>query len=317
MFNNIKRLIKLFLLKDILKKEDEFIQFLDRYKPIADKEKIGKAYNNIERFREIISDPLNLLIKRVPEAGYMNEKLELTLHNGNIVCNDRESSYYGAFSDILMINRGVHEPLEEFCFQELLKEHVNQKEKNLIMLELGAYWGHYSMWFKSFFPNAKCFLVDSNIKNLNIGKKNFEINSLEANFINQSVLSNDFTIDDFFKNNMIEKIFLLHSDIQGLELEMLQNSKLSLKDKLIDYLMISTHSGKLHMDCIDEIKKHNYEIDIVSEPDFHSTAQDGFILARKKNCRPIRFDTNLMGRVEIANSSPENLIDYLSKIKTN
>ena len=49
--------------KDILKKEDEFIQFLDRYKPIANKEKIGKAYNNIERFREIISDPLNLLIK--------------------------------------------------------------------------------------------------------------------------------------------------------------------------------------------------------------------------------------------------------------
>jgi hypothetical protein len=40
-----------------------------------------------------------------------------------------------------VLNRGVHEPLEEFVFQEVLK----RLPEACAMIELGAYWGHYSM----------------------------------------------------------------------------------------------------------------------------------------------------------------------------
>lgn len=93
------------------------------------------------RFREIVSDPLNLLIPRHPLAGTMDGD-HVVLHNGNRVPLQGPGAYYGNFSDILVINRGVHEPLEEFAFQTVLTGLPAQPT----MLELGAYWGHYSMW---------------------------------------------------------------------------------------------------------------------------------------------------------------------------
>jgi hypothetical protein len=88
------------------------------------------------RFREVISDPLNLLIHRVPLAGLV-EKNEVYLHNGNIVPLDGVGAYYGQFSQLLVLNRGVHEPLEEYVFQELLKNLA----KAPLMIELGRLLG--------------------------------------------------------------------------------------------------------------------------------------------------------------------------------
>jgi hypothetical protein len=83
---------------------------------------LSKAHPNdfLGRFREVISDPLNLLIERVPHAG-MVEANDVYLHNGLRVPVAGEGAYYGPFSHLLVINRGVHEPLEEYVFQELLK----------------------------------------------------------------------------------------------------------------------------------------------------------------------------------------------------
>ena len=72
------------------------------------------------RFREVISDPLNLLIERVPMAGFLDGN-QVYLHNGLRVPVAGPGAYYGPFSQLLVINRGVHEPLEEFVFQEVLK----------------------------------------------------------------------------------------------------------------------------------------------------------------------------------------------------
>ena len=96
------------------------------------------------RFREILSDPLNLLIRRVPHAGLVDGNL-VYLHNGLHVPWAGPNAYYGRFSLIFVLNRGVHEPLEEFVFQEVIDRLPSAPR----MLELGAYWGHYSMWLKT------------------------------------------------------------------------------------------------------------------------------------------------------------------------
>ena len=80
----------------------------------------------IERYIEIISDPLNLLIKRTPTSGYVDSENNVILHNGIKVPIRGKHSYYEKFSDIFIINRGVHEPLEEYCFQELIKSLKNK-----------------------------------------------------------------------------------------------------------------------------------------------------------------------------------------------
>jgi hypothetical protein len=55
------------------------------------------------------------------------------------------------------MNRGVHEPLEEYVFQELL----NLLPEKPSMLELGAYWcGHCSIWFKKKYPESSVYMVE-------------------------------------------------------------------------------------------------------------------------------------------------------------
>ena len=64
------------------------------------------------RFREVISDPLNLLIDRVPMAGVQTGD-DVYLHNGITVPAFGAGAYYGGFSQLLIVNRGGHEPVEE------------------------------------------------------------------------------------------------------------------------------------------------------------------------------------------------------------
>ena len=158
------------------------------------------------------------------------------------------------------MNRGVHEPLEEFVFQEMIKH----KQKNFklnqnetipgAMLELGSYWAHYSMWFAKYFPNSDVYCVESDLLNLECGKNNFSMNNFKAKFIHAYVCSDDFMVDKFFVDYNIKHISVLHSDIQGYELEMLFNAKNTLINQLIDYIFISTHSQKLHYDILNILK---------------------------------------------------------------
>ena len=66
------------------------------------------------RFREVISDPLNLLIERVPLAGIV-EANDVYLHNGVRVPIGGDGAYYGRFSHLLVINRGVRRAPGRIC----------------------------------------------------------------------------------------------------------------------------------------------------------------------------------------------------------
>jgi hypothetical protein len=270
---------------------------------------LGKGEKFVERFREIVADPINIYIERVPNAGYVESKKYIILHNGNKVHLSGKYSYYGKFSDILIINRGVHEPLEEFCFQSLLKR-LKSKRGNTKMLELGAYWGHYSMWLKRAIPEAECTLVEPDKKNLLIGQMNFKINNFNGKFINEFVSSNGFTVDKWMGSNN-EKLDLLHCDIQGFELEMLHNARESLELNLINYLMISTHSEKIHRDITEYMAQFNYKLEISSDFEKHTTSNDGFLMFSSTSSESIFENFNPLGRCEIINSKPEDILIYL------
>jgi hypothetical protein len=259
------------------------------------------------RFREIISDPLNLLINRHHLAGFViNESV--ILHNGLKVPISGPHAYYGDFSSILVLNRGVHEPLEEFVFQEVIKILPSTP----LMLELGAYWGHYSMWLKKAFPDAAVHLVEPETKNFLAGQYNFEQNRYDAEFVQSFVGKGEFEVDAYFEKKQINRLTILHSDIQGFELEMLEGCFNSLQKEAIDYLFISTHTQQLHQGVIETLKNFNYRIEVSSDFDTGTTSYDGFIFASSPSVASVFCDFNPMGRVQILESQPRELVSFLS-----
>ncbi len=235
-----------------------------------------------DRITRVKESPDNSRIDHIKEAGQIFKDHQL-MHNGLKISL---GSYYDYGNTILLKeNRGVHEPQEEYVFQEVLKD----LSSGSIMLELGSYWAFYSMWFVTKVKEAKCFMVEPDPHKMNFGKLNFKLNQLQGKFINGFVSSElqinkaipVLTVDHILKQNQIEFVDVLHSDIQSYEFEMLQGAHQSLRQDRIGYLFISTHSNVLHERCINKIKEYNFEILCQANLD-QSYSWDGLIVAKSK-----------------------------------
>lgn len=268
----------------------------------------AKAKDFVGRFREVISDPLNLLIERDPLAGVVDESNMVVLANGLRVPFSGPGAYYNEFSYVLAVNRGVHEPLEEFTFQELLKVLPPAPT----MIELGAYWGHYSMWLKLRRKDATVILVEPKDYNIECGRENFRRNSMEGEFIQSFVGKGQFEVDRFLGERGIIKLDILHADIQGAEADMLDGAQASLKNRIIDYVFVSTHGDKKHKQCVAALKAVGYRVEISSGCSAHTCSYDGFIFASSPNRNPLLPGFNPLGRVELATTAPKDVVRYLS-----
>ena len=278
----------------------------------ASRDMLPKALGNdfLGRFREVISDPLNLLIERVPLAGFLDGNL-VYLHNGLRVPLAGPGAYYGPFSQLLVINRGVHEPLEEFVFQEVLKCLPDAPS----MIELGAYWGHYSMWLKKERPKGQVILVEPEPECLKAGQDNFARNGFEGEFIQAFVGTGKFEIDDFFRNRKIKQLDILHTDIQGFEVEMLQGARDVLARRRVQYLFISTHSQQIHGEIVGQLGDLGYRVEISSDFDLQTTSFDGFVFASSPNVKPVFENISILGREEIAQIGPTEILKSLAVVR--
>jgi len=263
------------------------------------------------RFREIVSDPLNLLIRRCPNAGFTDGAF-VYLHNGLKVPISGPNSYYGDFSSILVINRGVHEPLEEFIFQEVLR----LMPRAPVMLELGAYWGHYSMWLKNCRPDADVHLVEPDPDNLRVGIENFELNGFSGNFLEAFVGDGGFAVDDYLRELSIPKLDILHTDIQGHEVEMLEACTDSLGKRRIDFVFLSTHSQALHNDCVYLLNASNYRVEVEADFENGTTSYDGFIFASSPLLARTFDGFAPLSRAQISSAQPTVLCAYISNVAT-
>jgi Methyltransferase FkbM domain len=262
------------------------------------------------RFREVISDPLNLLIERVPQAGVL-EGNDVCLHNGNRVPVMGDGAYYGQFSTLLLLNRGVHEPLEEYVFQELLK-HLPASPH---MIELGAYWAHYSMWLKRVRPQAVVIMVEPDPGNLAAGRANFARNGFEGEFIHAIVGRGQWALDEFFRSRGLSHLDILHVDIQGAEGELLHGGRQTLGNSQIDYLFVSTHSQDLHRHVAEELTRFGYRVEVSSDFDNETTSFDGFLFAASQTTHPVFRNFNHYGRTTIATSSANDTLQALMTMR--
>lgn len=234
-----------------------------------------------QRIDEVIACPDNQWIPRVPHAGELRDHL-LTMHNGIQV--SALGYYREGILNMLVENKGVHEPQEERAFAQVLP----CLPKESTMLELGAYWGFYSLWFKTALPDSTCHLIEPDGGNLESGKYNFKLNQKEGFFtqafigskLSQSLFRTPtITVDHYCQTHNVSHLQILHSDVQGFELEMLKGAIEMLGNGRIDIVFISTHSGHLHEDCLEFLKRYDYQI-MASANIAETYSCDGLIVAK-------------------------------------
>ncbi|MFT5396403.1 MAG: hypothetical protein ACI85N_001602 [Gammaproteobacteria bacterium] len=241
-----------------------------------------------ERINICISCPDNAYIPRCEGAGTIKNGKQL-MHNGIRV---NVGSYYGPEKTTLLLeNKGVHEPQEEYLFQLVLDFIDSKDSSQKVMVELGSFWAFYSLWFKSRFPQAEVLMIEPEEFNIESGKRNFSTNAVEGVFVNAFVGDKHeqkkssgvrtITVDGIKDEFELDNIDILHSDIQGYEVAMLAGAENILSNHLAEFLFISTHSNELHRDCLETITAHDYRI--ICDIDLDDTySEDGLIVACNK-----------------------------------
>lgn len=254
-----------------------------RYKnPFLSRKALGQIDGEwAERIRDVCASPDNARIPRHAEAGKLSGSA-ITMHNGLKV---RALGYYGGgILNMLVKNRGVHEPQEERAFAAVLP-HIRSGGT---MLELGAYWGFYSMWFVRDVKDARCFLIEPDPRNIQSGKQNFRLNGLRGDFtraaigslVTTGINSGDvISVEEFCHKRGIDRLDILHSDIQGAEMMMLEGAARLFAERRIDYAFISTHGDARHEECLQFFKSVGYRI-LCSANSAESCSLDGLIVAR-------------------------------------
>lgn len=233
-----------------------------------------------KRLSVILSSPDNERIPKVPGAGEIRGGRQI-MHNGLRIYL---GSYYGPeFSVILKESRGIHEPQEERVFGEVLPA----MPANAVMIEMGAFWSFYSMWFQQKVPGAVNYMIEPDAFNLGHGKRNFRLNKMKGEFVQAFIgqssakgpEGNMICVDDFARERNIPFIHMLHSDIQGFEHDMLLGAEECFAAKKIGYVFISTHSNDLHTKCLQFLRERDFII-LASANIDESFSEDGLIAAR-------------------------------------
>jgi len=93
------------------------------------------------------------------------------------------------------------------------------------MLELGAFWAHYSMWLMQQRPQAEVCVVEPEADNLESGRLNFERHGYSGRFIQAAVGPDAFQVDAYLRESGWERLDILHADIQGAEVAMLADAR--------------------------------------------------------------------------------------------
>ena len=237
---------------------------LNSFGAFDDSDQIGKIKFNREweyRINRVIGSNWNETISRSQNAGVIKDGYQMMHNNLKVLTG----AYYGLpIAKMLYLNRGVHEPEEEKIFGDILE----LLHPGSVMLEMGAHWSFYSMWFLISNKGGKAYMIEPDPKFLEVGKKNFQMNGLNGTFdkffmgskVGVSEADNVMSLDGYMALRNIERLEIAHADIQGFEMEMLIGAANALDNKLIDYFFISTHTNELHNMCVLHLKSKGYKI---------------------------------------------------------
>jgi Methyltransferase FkbM domain len=283
------------MIKELIKKSGIYKGYKNRKDQKKFKEELAEVYKRAkdlsfmkdsdqdekDRWREridlVVECPDSQKIDLLPNTAKLIGDY-FVMHNGIKIL---PLSYYGyPVLQMLHENKSIHEPQEEYAFQEVLKA----LKPGAVMIELGAYWSFYSMWFAKEIKNSKNYMIEP--WEIEHGIRNFKINDLKGEFFQYYISSEPgvhhdgskiISVDSFVKDESIDFVDVLHSDIQGSELDMLNGASYLLDAKKVGYIFVSTHSNELHDNCANFLKDKGY-IQVCSANMDETYSYDGLLV---------------------------------------
>lgn len=196
---------------------------------------------------------------------------------------------------------------------KLILDNVDNKN-NPVMIEVGCYWAVWSLLFKQRYPSGKNILIELGKRGLLVGEKNFEMNGFDyisyhggmflessGTFKNGSadleydksenidlvkfipsinddgVIGQELDFLKIYKDEKLDIVDVLHMDIQGSELNLVESISNLISDKKIISFVIATHSESIHIELIRKLYYSGYDIKINEA--YGSIGGDGFIYA--------------------------------------
>ena len=196
------------------------------------------------------------VIPKVAGAGDVRDGVQV-MHNGVLVEAD---GYQGPWmTEIIRRLRGHHEPQEELAFHAVI-ERLAASETNPAVIELGSWWAYYSLWARCRIPGARSFCVEPDLPYLELGRRNFELNGLDAVFHHAAVgqLSQppqpflcesdgrDHDVPFESLGSLLDRFGLARADlvlvdVQGAETPLLDGARELLRGGAVRFMVISTH----------------------------------------------------------------------------
>jgi FkbM family methyltransferase len=244
-------------------------------------------------------------IPKVEGAGEIRTvdgKRVQVMHNGLLV---EEGAYQGAWqTEVIQRLRGHHEPQEEAVFHAIVERlAAEEADEPRVMMELGAWWAYYSMWFARRLPAARTVLVEPDPGNLEVGRRHYALNDLEGIFVQAAVggehggrmwLRSDtdnlvrqvptVTIEGVLDEHGLGRLDLLLCDAQGAETSVLTGAQDLLRSGRIRFAIVSTHHHSIsgdpltHQRCLELVHSAGGHV-IAEHTVSESCSGDGLIAA--------------------------------------
>ena len=154
-------------------------------------------------------------------------------------------------AEIIETLDGHHEPQEELAFARVL-ERIERPDP--VIVEFGCFWAYYSTWFLRSFPGGT-------------------VHHVPVRSVPSLVADHD-----------LDRIDVLHLDIQGAELAVLESCRALIGDGRIHFVVVSTHhhtiSGdpQTHQRCIDLVRELGGHV-VAEHTVLESFSGDGLVVA--------------------------------------
>ena len=172
-------------------------------------------------------------------------------------------------------------------------EHIidNIKKEQPIMIELGCFWALWSIIFRKKFPNGKTIILEGDENKLDVGISNLNKNNIDILKYYHNTISRDFSdssfnpnvndisLDNIIIENNITHIDLLHADIQGSEIRLIDDILILLSNRKITNIIIATHSTEIHNTILDKLGSLNLELTI-NDIEYSHKKHDGEIIIK-------------------------------------
>ena len=189
-------------------------------------------------------------------------------------------------AEIIERLHGHHEPQEELAFARVL-ERIGRPAP--VMIELGCFWAYYSTWFLRSFPGGTAVAGEPDPDHLEVGRRTAAINGVDVRFEHAAAGAADGdvlelpswnhpgvvhrvpvrSVPTIVAEHDLDLVDVLHMDIQGAELAVLESCRALIREGRIRFVVVSTH----HHSISGDPQTHQRVLDLVRDLGGHVVAE--------------------------------------------